>query len=49
MEFIGEHLLPGQTGHFFVILSLVASLVATAAFYKATNTNEPGEKTVGCV
>lgn len=40
MEFIGEHLLPGQTGHFFVILSLVASLVATVAFFKATNTNE---------
>lgn len=39
MEFIGEHLLPGQTGHFFVILSLVASLVATVAFYKAAYTN----------
>jgi cytochrome c-type biogenesis protein CcmF len=44
MEFIGEHLLPGQTGHFFVILSLVASLVATIAFYKATNSAEIGEK-----
>ena len=44
MEFIGEHLLPGQTGHFFVILSLVASLVATVAFYKATNSTEINEK-----
>src|SRR5919112_387582 len=44
MEFIGEHLLPGQTGHFFVILSLVASLVATIAFYKATNSNELDDK-----
>ncbi|HEX8278945.1 MAG TPA: cytochrome c biogenesis protein CcsA, partial [Segetibacter sp.] len=44
MEFIGEHLLPGQTGHFFVILSLVASLVATIAFYKATNSAEIVEK-----
>jgi cytochrome c-type biogenesis protein CcmF len=37
MEFVGEHLLPGQLGHFFAILSLVASLVATIAFFKATN------------
>ncbi|WP_018610878.1 cytochrome c biogenesis protein CcsA [Segetibacter koreensis] len=44
MEFIGEHLLPGQTGHFFVMLSLVASLVATVAFYKAANNNDPAEK-----
>ena len=40
MEFIGEHLLPGQLGHFFTILSLVASLVATVAFYKAINITE---------
>ena len=44
MEFIGEHLLPGQTGHFFVLLSLVASLVAAVSFYKASNSNEPTEK-----
>jgi cytochrome c-type biogenesis protein CcmF len=44
MEFAGEHLLPGQLGHFFVILSLVASLVATFAFFKATINKEPGEK-----
>jgi cytochrome c-type biogenesis protein CcmF len=35
MDYIGEHLLPGQIGHFFAILSLVASLVATIAFFKA--------------
>ncbi|MCG9899989.1 MAG: cytochrome c biogenesis protein CcsA [Hydrotalea sp.] len=35
MNYIGEHLLPGQIGHFFVILSFVASLIATGAFYKA--------------
>lgn len=44
MDFIGEHLLPGQTGHFFAILSLVASLVATVAFYKAANINDINEK-----
>ncbi len=36
MNFIGEHLLPGQLGHFFVILSFVASLVATVAYFKST-------------
>src|SRR5205085_1216558 len=44
MPFIGEHLLPGQTGHFFAILSLAASIVATIAFYKSTNAIEAEEK-----
>ena len=36
MDYFGEHLLPGQLGHFFIVLSLVASLVATFSYYKAT-------------
>lgn len=44
MEFIGEHLLPGQIGQFFAILSLVASLVATVAFFKAANIADLQEK-----
>ncbi len=44
MEFVGEHLLPGQLGHFFAILSLVASLLATIAFFKATNTTDLQQK-----
>lgn len=36
MNYIGEHLFPGQLGHFFAILSLMASLVATVAFFKAS-------------
>jgi cytochrome c-type biogenesis protein CcmF len=39
MNYIGEHLLPGQIGHFFTILSFVASLVATFAFYKSMYAN----------
>jgi len=35
MKYIDEHLLPGQLGHFFIVLSLVASLVATIAFFIA--------------
>ncbi len=37
MNYIGEHLLPGQLGHFFLYLSFVASLVATISYFKATN------------
>lgn len=38
MDYIGEHHLPGQLGHFFIVLSLVASLVATFSYFKATQT-----------
>jgi cytochrome c-type biogenesis protein CcmF len=36
MKFEGEHLLPGQLGHFFIILSFVASLLATIAYFTAS-------------
>ncbi|MEO6404631.1 MAG: cytochrome c biogenesis protein CcsA [Ferruginibacter sp.] len=36
MQFEGEHLLPGQLGHFFVILSFIASLIATIAYLNAS-------------
>lgn len=40
MKYIGEHLLPGQLGHFFILLALVSSLVAMIAFFKATNATD---------
>jgi cytochrome c-type biogenesis protein CcmF len=36
MEYIGEHLLPGQVGHFLIILSLLTSLAATFSYFKGT-------------
>ena len=36
MKFEGEHLLPGQLGHFFVILAFISSLVATISFFNAS-------------
>jgi cytochrome c-type biogenesis protein CcmF len=36
MEYLGEHLLPGQLGHFFVVFSFVAVLLSTAGYYMAT-------------
>ena len=44
MQFIGEHLLPGKFGHFFVVLSFAASLVAMIAFFKAANAQDPEEQ-----
>src|ERR1043166_3145962 len=39
MKYNGEHLFPGQLGHFFAILSFVASIVATIAYFKASRNN----------
>jgi cytochrome c-type biogenesis protein CcmF len=44
MKYIGEQLLPGDIGKFFLVLSLVASLVATIAFFKANQSKIFGEK-----
>lgn len=44
MNYIGEHLLPGQLGHFFAVLSLVSSLIACIAFFKANKAIIPSEK-----
>ncbi len=41
MNFIGEHLLPGQIGHFFIILSFFASLLATIFFIMASVKKDP--------
>ncbi|MDQ3017627.1 MAG: cytochrome c assembly protein, partial [Bacteroidota bacterium] len=36
IEYIGEHLLPGQLGHFFVLSALVTALLCILSFRKAT-------------
>ena len=33
MDFTGEHLLPGQLGHFFLLLSFISSIGATVAYF----------------
>jgi len=43
MVYLGEHLRPGQLGHFLAVLSLTASLIALIAFYKAANATKPDE------
>jgi cytochrome c-type biogenesis protein CcmF len=44
IQYIGEHLLPGQFGYFFTLLSLVVSLVASFAFAKAFYSNNVEEE-----
>lgn len=36
MQFEGEHLLPGQIGHFFVLLAFVASIISTIGYFNAS-------------
>ena len=40
-QFVGENLLPGQTGQFFIVLAFVASLLSTISyFFAVSNKNE---------
>lgn len=43
-NYIDEHLFPGQLGQFFAVLSLIASLVATVAYFKASRLGDLSEK-----
>lgn len=36
INYIGEHLFPGQLGHFLIILAFIASIVATISYFIAT-------------
>jgi cytochrome c-type biogenesis protein CcmF len=44
MKFEGEHLIPGQVGHFFVLLAFVASLIASISYFVATYQKDEKEK-----
>lgn len=44
MEFTGEHLLPGQIGHFFVLLAFIASIISTIAYFTASRKTDLTEK-----
>jgi cytochrome c-type biogenesis protein CcmF len=44
MDFIGENLLPGKLGHFFILLSFVASFAATVSYFFSTTKKEEPEK-----
>jgi cytochrome c-type biogenesis protein CcmF len=44
MNFVGENLLPGKLGHFFILLSLVASLAASVAYFLSVQKKDGEEK-----
>ena len=44
MKFEGEHLLPGQWGHFFVIAAFIASLLSVIGFYIASRQTDLHQK-----
>ncbi|MFT4204342.1 MAG: cytochrome c biogenesis protein CcsA [Chitinophagaceae bacterium] len=44
MTYTGEHLLPGQIGHFAIVLSFVSALLATFSFGKANALQNPEDK-----
>ena len=44
MPYSGEQLLPGQIGTFLAIVSFVASLLATIAYFKATQAQIPAQQ-----
>ena len=43
MQYIGEHLLPGQLGRFFVTLGFVAAVVASLSYFFATQRRDTPE------
>jgi cytochrome c-type biogenesis protein CcmF len=43
MEYVGEHLIPGKLGQFFVVLSFAGSLVASISYFKSANAKTPEE------
>lgn len=44
MTFENEHLLPGQVGHFFVLLAFVASIVSAISYFTASKVEIEPEK-----
>lgn len=44
MNYIGEHLLPGRAGHFFIILSFISSLAAAFGYFRSVQATDEVEK-----
>ncbi len=45
MQYIGEHLLPGQIGHLLAVLSFVAALLAAVSYFLAVHRRASSEET----
>jgi cytochrome c-type biogenesis protein CcmF len=42
MDYIGEHLVPGKIGHFFILLSLISSIAASVFYFKSVQQKNKG-------
>ena len=42
MDYIGEHLVPGKIGHFFILLSLISSIAASISYFKSVQQKNKG-------
>jgi cytochrome c-type biogenesis protein CcmF len=45
IQFVGENLLPGKIGQFFIVLAFGSSLLATISYFFATNNKNESDKT----
>ena len=43
IQYIGEHLLPGQLGHFFILFSFCTSILAALAYFFATQNRDKAD------
>ena len=44
IQFIGENLLPGKIGQFFIVLAFASSLLSAIAYFFATRNKEVGDQ-----
>ena len=42
MDYIGEHLVPGKIGHFFILLSLISSIAASVFYFISAQQKNTG-------
>ncbi len=47
MQYIGEHLLPGQIGQFAILMAFVAAVLATVSYFLATQKNDESWQRIG--
>lgn len=43
IQYVGEHLLPGKIGHFFIVLAFVSAILSALAYFMATRNREKSD------
>jgi len=47
IEYVGEHLIPGEIGNLFIVIAFVGAILSFFSFFKATNSNDSSWKKLG--